>query len=170
MASARDGTTALGGLRFHFLDWGTPGRPPLLLLHGGAQTAHSWDEVAPELAAAAHAFNARRTLENIRERLHHALRRTPDGRWTYKFDPAVFGAADLELEALWEEVRRIRAPTLLVRGAESPILAAATAERFRRELPGCAVAEVSGAGHSVMGDNPIGFVAAVRPFLARHGL
>jgi pimeloyl-ACP methyl ester carboxylesterase len=274
MASARDGTTALGGLRFHFLDWGTPGRPPLLLLHGGAQTAHSWDEVAPELAAdhhavaldqrghgdsdraphgvyrradfvadvrgfledrgwpaatliglsmgglnaiafaashpervrglvvvdvaptveragrdaiarqltrrdfdsfdeavaAAHAFNPRRTLENIRERLRHALRQTSDGRWTYKFDPAVFGAADLELEALWDEVRRIRAPTLLVRGAESPILAAETAERFRRELPGCAVAEVSGAGHSVMGDNPIGFVAAVRPFLTRHGL
>src|SRR2546422_1346682 len=273
MASARDGTAVLGGLRFHFLDWGTPGRPPVLLLHGGAQTAHSWDDVAPDLAAdhhvlaldqrghgdserapggvyrraafvsavrgfldargwsaatlialsmgglnaiafaashpdrvrglvvvdvaptvepagrdaiarqltrrdfdsfeegvtAARAFNPRRTLENIRERLRHALRQTSDGRWTYKFDPAVFGAADLELEALWEEVRRIRAPTLLVRGGESPILAAATAERFRRELPGCAVAEVSGAGHSVMGDNPIGFVAAVRPFLARHG-
>src|SRR5437016_600537 len=50
MATARDGTTVLGGLRFHFLDWGTAGRPPLLLLHGGAQTAHSWDDVAPDLA------------------------------------------------------------------------------------------------------------------------
>ena len=54
MASARDGTTLLGDLRFHFLDWGTSGRPPVLLLHGGAQTAHSWDEVAPELAADHH--------------------------------------------------------------------------------------------------------------------
>ena len=274
MATARDGTTVLGGLRFHFLDWGTASRPPLLLLHGGAQTAHSWDDVAPDFAtdhhvlaldqrghgdtdrapggvyrradfvadirgfladrgwpaatlialsmgglnaiafaaahpdavrglvvvdvaptverggrdaiarqltrrdfdsfedavAAAQAFNPRRTVENIRERLRHALRQTPDGRWTYKFDPAVFGAVDLELEALWEDVRRVRAPTLLVRGAESPILAAETAERFRRELPGSGVAEVAGAGHSVMGDNPAGFVAAVRPFLARHRL
>ena len=43
-------------------------------------------------------------------------------------------------------------------------------DRFARELPGSAVAEVAGAGHSVMGDNPAGFLAAVRPFLARHGL
>src|SRR5437667_190847 len=49
-ASPADGTTTLNGLRFHFLDWGTRGEPPMLLLHGGAQTAHSWDEVAPDLA------------------------------------------------------------------------------------------------------------------------
>src|SRR2546426_7972061 len=49
-ASPIDGTTTLNGLRFHFLDWGTRGEPPMLLLHGGAQTAHSWDEVAPDLA------------------------------------------------------------------------------------------------------------------------
>src|ERR1043166_6259225 len=49
-ASPADGTTTLTGLRFHFLDWGTRGEPPMLLLHGGAQTAHSWDEVAPDLA------------------------------------------------------------------------------------------------------------------------
>jgi pimeloyl-ACP methyl ester carboxylesterase len=39
-----------------------------------------------------------------------------------------------------------------------------------RELPGSTVVEVPGAGHSVMGDNPSGFIGAVRPFLARHGL
>ena len=50
MATPRDGTCTLKGLQFHFLDWGTAGTSPLLLLHGGAQTAHSWDEVAPDLA------------------------------------------------------------------------------------------------------------------------
>src|SRR3989442_14316987 len=49
-ASPADGTTSLNGLRFHFLDWGTRGEPPTLLLHGGAQTAHRWDEGAPDLA------------------------------------------------------------------------------------------------------------------------
>ena len=39
-----------------------------------------------------------------------------------------------------------------------------------RELAGSTVVEVPGAGHSVMGDNPSGFIGAVRPFLARHGL
>jgi pimeloyl-ACP methyl ester carboxylesterase len=273
--SSRDGTCLLGDLAFHFLDWGTAGEPSMLLLHGGAQTAHSWDEVAPDLArdhhvlaldqrghgdtewapggryrredfvadvraflddrgweaatiaglsmggmnavafAATHpervsglvvvdvaptisepgtraiaaqlaqrefasfaeaveharAFNPRRSVANIRERLRHALREMPDGRWTYKFDARLASAGlAADLEHPWDEVRRIRCPTLLVRGAESPILPRETAARFMRELPGAMVVEVPRAGHSVMGDNPTGFVAAVRPFLARHGL
>lgn len=31
------------GLKLHYLDWGNPSKPKMLLLHGGAQTAHSWD-------------------------------------------------------------------------------------------------------------------------------
>jgi len=273
MTTPCDRRAVLRGLRFHWLDWGTAGCPPLLLLHGGAQTAHSWDEVAPDLArdhhvvaldqrghgetewapasryrredfvgdvaavldllgwaeatlvalslgglnaiafaaahparvrglvvvdvvptvapagaeairaqlatrdfasledavALAHRFNPRRTLENIRERLRHGMRETPEGRWTYRFDPAM-GAAVAGVEALWAAVERIRCPTLLVRGGESAILTHDGAQRFRRELPGSVVAEVPGAGHSVMGDNPAGFLAAVRPFLHRHGL
>ncbi len=270
---ARDGDVTLNGLRFHYLDWGGAG-PPLLLLHGGAQTAHSWDEVAPGLAqdhhvfaldqrghgdtawaaggryrrddfvadvvaflderrwsgatlialslgglnaiatAASHparvrglvvvdvvptiapaggqairaqlavrdfasfeeaveramAFNRHRTRANIEERLRHALRPLGDGRWTYKFDPAIGSGLESDFERLWEQVRGIRCPTLLVRGAESAILTADGAARFTRELPGAELAEVPAAGHSVMGDNPAGFLAAVRPFLARHGL
>ena len=41
--------------------------------------------------------------------------------------------------------------------------------RFRDEAPHARVAEVAGAGHSVMGDAPEAFLAAVSPFLARHG-
>jgi esterase len=33
----------LGGLRFGYLDWGNPHLQPLLFLHGGALTAHTWD-------------------------------------------------------------------------------------------------------------------------------
>jgi pimeloyl-ACP methyl ester carboxylesterase len=58
----------------------------------------------------------------------------------------------------------------LVRGAESNVLAEETVNRFLEELPGSEAAVVAAAGHSVMGDNPAGFLAAVRPFLARHGL
>jgi pimeloyl-ACP methyl ester carboxylesterase len=271
----RDVDAILNGLHLHWLDWGTAGRPPVLLLHGGAQTAHSWDEVAPDLAhdhhvlaldqrghgdtawaaggayrredfvadvlafldhagwraatlvalsmgglnaiacAAAHAdrvrglvvvdvvptiapaggqairaqlavrdfpsfeeaveralaFNPRRTRANVEERLRHALRPTADGRWTYKFDPAIGGGGvEQDFERLWTDVRVIRCPTLLVRGAESAILTEDAATRFTRELPGAALAVVPGAGHSVMGDNPTGFLAAVRPFLERHRL
>jgi pimeloyl-ACP methyl ester carboxylesterase len=275
MGKPRDGTATVNGLRVHFLDWGgAASAPPLLLLHGSAQTAHSWDEVAPELARdhnvialdqrghgdtdwapggaygrqdfiedvgafldhlgwptatliglsmgglnalaftaerpergrglvvvdiaprveraggeairsqlmanefasfeeaveSAHRFNPRRSLENIQDRLRHAMRETPKGRWAYKFDPAIIGRFGEDLEGLWTDVRRLRCPTLLVRGAESPILAAESARRFQEECAGATLAEVPGAGHSVMGDNPSGFLAAVRPFLGRHGL
>ena len=34
---------AVNGLRFRYLDWGTEGKRPILFLHGGALTAHTWD-------------------------------------------------------------------------------------------------------------------------------
>jgi len=272
MPHPRERTLRNAGLRLHLLDWGVAGLPPLLLLHGAAQTAHSFDEVAPDLARDHHvialdqrghgdsdwapryerdafagdiaavldahgcdaatliamslgglnaiafaatrpervrglvvvdvvptvaaagreaigrqlavhafdtfdaavkqarAFNPRRTVANIRERLRHAMRKDADGRWIYKFDPAIGGAAGRDPEALWWAVGRLRCPTLLVRGAESNILTAEGADRFVRMVPGSRVAVVAGAGHSVMGDNPVGFLAAVRPFLARGGL
>jgi len=36
--------------RFHFLEWGHPDAPPIVLLHGGHQSAHSWDLVSLHLA------------------------------------------------------------------------------------------------------------------------
>ena len=37
-------------MRFHFLEWGRPDAPPIVLLHGGHQSAHSWDLVSLSLA------------------------------------------------------------------------------------------------------------------------
>lgn len=36
----------LNGIDFHYLDWGNSHLPPLVLLHGGALTAHTWDMAA----------------------------------------------------------------------------------------------------------------------------
>src|SRR5947207_243857 len=35
----------VGGMRLHYLDWGGDGLLPMLFLHGGALTAHTWDLV-----------------------------------------------------------------------------------------------------------------------------
>jgi pimeloyl-ACP methyl ester carboxylesterase len=43
-------------LRFHFEEWGEPGAPEILLLHGGGQSAHSWDLVSLSLADRYHVF------------------------------------------------------------------------------------------------------------------
>ena len=48
--------TVLRHQRFHFLEWGDPAAPPLLLLHGGNQSAHAWDLVSLHLARRYHIY------------------------------------------------------------------------------------------------------------------
>ena len=63
LASARDlgievdprvryasGNCVVNGLRIHFLEWGDAALPTLVLVHGGGQSAHSWDLVSLALA------------------------------------------------------------------------------------------------------------------------
>ena len=52
----QDNAVTLNGLRFHYLDWGNEGKPPVLLLHGGLQQGHSWDFVALALCGDYHVF------------------------------------------------------------------------------------------------------------------
>ena len=44
----------LDGMRFHYLDWGTAGRPPVVFLHGGGLNAHTWDLVCAALRGERH--------------------------------------------------------------------------------------------------------------------
>ena len=269
----QDHMLTLRGLRFHYLDWGSEGKPPFVLLHGGAQTAHSWDDFAPvvrgdyhvyaldqrghgdsewaadgdysrqtqceDVAAfvsalqlapfilaglsmgginaitftarypekvralvivdvgpeieiqgreniqqftrideldsfeafieRAHRFNPRRSPENLRQRLSHNLKQLPSGRWTWKFDQKRLGAGSrsgIGPEGLWEDVRKIHCPTLIIRGGESDILTPEAANRLQAAIPNSRLTVVPGAGHSVMGDNPPGFNAAVQEFLS----
>src|SRR5580692_2693484 len=37
-------------LRLHYVDWGNPSAPPLLLVHGGRDHCRNWDWVAAELS------------------------------------------------------------------------------------------------------------------------
>ena len=43
--------TVLRHQRFHFLEWGREDAPPMVLLHGGNQSAHSWDLVSLHLSS-----------------------------------------------------------------------------------------------------------------------
>src|SRR5262245_57524495 len=43
-------------MRFHYLDWGIAGRPPVLFLHGGGLNAHTWDLVCASLRGERHCF------------------------------------------------------------------------------------------------------------------
>lgn len=135
------------------------------------------EDVLPEFedfVARAHAFNPRRSLTNLRDRLRHNLKQLPDGRWTWKYDPYLrspqrpFVAGTLA--NLWDDIAAIRCPTLIVRGAESDILSPEAAARMQAAIEAAELVVIPGAGHSVMGDNPTAFVEETRAFVARHGL
>jgi pimeloyl-ACP methyl ester carboxylesterase len=50
----REEKVPVGNLRLHYLDWGKEASPPILFLHGGALTAHTWDLCCLALRGAFH--------------------------------------------------------------------------------------------------------------------
>ena len=279
-AQSTDCYVEANGLKFHYLDWGDPANPPLVLLHGVGQTCHTWDlfaaamsphfhvmafdqrghgdtdwaadkdysrrsmvkdveafttalgldrffltgmsmgganslsftannpdrvealvvvDVGPrvenkgvqnirnfmkdfrefdtldEAAAVIHKFNPRRPLEIIRKyTVVYNLKQLPSGKWTWKYD-TYFSEGHSRIDVkqmqqeLSQEVKKITCPTLLVKGAESDVLSLDGARLLQTAIPGSKFALVAGAGHSVMGDNPPGFEAAVREFYLNKG-
>lgn len=263
----------LGNRRFHYVDWGTAGMPPLVFLHGGGQTARTWDLPClalrgryrclaldqrghgdsewsyegdygpdahvedverfvdhlelerfvlvglslgcinslfyavrnPERVAALVAvdagpairieggesiisfrtrtheldsiedyvneavrFNPRRDPRLLRLSLLHNLRRLPNGRWTWKTDQRIANDVAHLLErmrSLWGDLGRIRSPVLVLRGAESDVFLDDHAERLTAALPDARWSRIEGAGHTIHGDNPRAFIAAVVDFL-----
>src|SRR5213078_1324658 len=118
IASPADGTTTLNGFRFHFLDWGARGEPPVLLLHGGAQTAHSWDEVAPDLARDHHVLA-------LDQRGHGDTDWAPEGR--YRRDDFVADIRAFLDDRGWERATLI---ALSLGGLNSIAFAATHPERI----------------------------------------
>ena len=49
-AAPVDRTIAVNGLTIHYVEWGSAEKPPLVLLHGIARVAHSFDHLAPHFA------------------------------------------------------------------------------------------------------------------------
>lgn len=47
---AKDKFIEINGLKLHYLDWGSHGKPPMLLLHGGSANAHWFDFFAPSFS------------------------------------------------------------------------------------------------------------------------
>ena len=73
--------------------------------------------------------------------------------------------------AMWVEAANVQRPFLVDLRAHPDIeLVRGGTVLPVRAVPGSRIGLVPGAGHSVMGDNPAGFLAVVRPFLARYGL
>jgi esterase len=125
---------------------------------------------ADEVFAQARAANPRPTDATLRHRVQHNLRQLPDGTLTYKYDKelrrnprALFDHTPAELWAAW---RAVTCPVLLVRGADSDVLAADTAQRMLAENPNVSFASIPDCGHSITLDRPEGLLEVVTPWLA----
>ena len=122
-----------------------------------------------EAFAQARASNPRPTDERLRHRVSRNLRTLPDGTLTFKYDKALNKPRNLfdhTAEQLWQAWRAVRCPVLLVRGDDSDVLAAETAQRMLAENPNAAMASVPECGHSITLDNPDGMLEVVSPWLA----
>ena len=67
---------------------------------------------------------------------------------------------------MWQLLGEVRCPILSLRGARSDMYAPETAAKMRAANARLQVVEVD-AGHNIAGENPAGFVAAVKAFLSR---
>jgi len=129
--------------------------------------ADSFDEFVDRAAA----FNPLRDREHLRRSLRYALRRTPDGKWTWKYDRRILerGTEDVlpRARALWDAARSVDCPALVIRGGKSDIFLDEDAAELARVLRGEWV-RIEGAGHTVQGDRPYDTANALRAFLDGH--
>ena len=274
----------LNGVNFHYLDWGNDHLPHLVLLHGGALTAHTWDMAAlmlrdryhvvaldqrghgdtgwtPDdqldrdngdlMAQDTHAFiehlgydritlcgmsmggmnalryaaphperldalaivdiapvtmsegviemeqfrqdtetmsqfedflnraihfNPQRKPDHLKYSLLHSLKQIDEG-WTWKQDhrrrqtpedmteEQQQQARERRSESLWADVKAIDTPTLLLKGSISKILSQEAADSMVEAMTDCELQVIEGAGHSVQGDQPAAFAAALDTYL-----
>jgi len=112
--------------------------------------------------------NPLQDVDMLRERVRHGLKRQPDGELTWKYAKGLrdmMRAGRRDAVDLWEPLPRITCPTLVVRGAESDILAPDVAKKMAERLPDGRVVEIAGAGHTVPADRPEEFAREIRGFL-----
>jgi pimeloyl-ACP methyl ester carboxylesterase len=92
--------------------------------------------------------------------IEHSVEQRDDGRWYLRFDPAIGewnAQSDPELPIgpeflrgldLWTAWNAVDCPVLVLRGAESDVLTAATVEEMRRRKPATQSVEFEGVGHA----------------------
>lgn len=117
-------------------------------------------------------FNPRRHPTLLRRSLMHNLRKLPNGKWTWKWDPGRMRASHHDIKEhldgmrrLWHDVEKIACPTLVMRGANSDVFSDENAQKLAENLTNGRWERVDNAGHTIQGDNPRAMVGLLREFL-----
>lgn len=125
-----------------------------------------------EAADAVAAYNPDRPRPRDPSGLMRNLRRRPDGRLGWHWDPRIVeadpGVHHDEVRRSAEVLAATEIPILLVRGLSSDVVSDAGVAAFKALAPRLEVADVAGAGHMVAGDRNDAFNTAVLDVLDRR--
>jgi pimeloyl-ACP methyl ester carboxylesterase len=134
-------------------------------------TSDGFDDLE-SVAAAIEAYTPERKRTWTRESLLRVVRKHPDGRYRWHWDPKFMREGGPREVADHKRLHRAAAmltiPTLLLRGRESDVISHDGVREFQEAVPHAEFVDVSGAGHMVAGDRNDAFTHAVTDFLDRH--
>jgi esterase len=100
----------------------------------------------------------------LRYRLQHQMKQLGNSKFQNKHDARA--SYYWEPANLWDELPKITAPTLIVRGGKSEVLEDQTLEDMVKAFPNANAVTVPEAGHTVPEDRTEEFIAALEKFLA----
>ena len=141
---------------------------PIIAFLSGPERFESFDEILERTVQ----FNPTRTVSSLRRGVLHNAKEEPDGSWTWRYDPVRAWKEVAERPAvafvdLWDDVARIKAPTLLIRGGLSGVVTDDDVAEVRRHKPDAEVMTVDDAGHSIQGDKPVELARILEEFLTK---
>jgi pimeloyl-ACP methyl ester carboxylesterase len=99
--------------------------------------------------------------------VRHGLTTTADGGWTLKFDRRAMSGTPAQDFA--PALAAVRCPLLAIRGEHSEILSAAALVEFQAANPRARIAQIDGAHHHVMLDQPRQLARLIADFLSSTG-
>jgi len=133
-------------------------------------------QVYPSVCAYAQYLHEQRPLARpglLQKLAIESLVARANGEYVLKTDPKMVSSrleeaeGQVEQVGVWDALKSMQWPTLVVRAEGSAVLTRAVASRMIELLPNGTLESVRMAGHAVMIDNPDGLASAVVPFLSR---
>jgi pimeloyl-ACP methyl ester carboxylesterase len=137
---------------------------PIIAFLSGPERFDSFEEILSRTVQ----FNPTRSVSSLRRGVLHNAREEPDGSWTWRYDPVRAWKQEgaVRFTNLWDDVARIQAPMVLIRGALSGVVTDDDVAELRRQRPDANVVTVEGAGHSIQGDKPVELASILEGFLS----
>jgi pimeloyl-ACP methyl ester carboxylesterase len=130
----------------------------------GPDTFDSFDDVLARTVE----FNPTRSVSSLRRGILHNAVELDDGRWRWRHRRHGQGLArdpdpGRTAAAAWEMLAASTVAVMLVRGMESgSVVSDEQEDRLRQVRPDARIEHVTGAGHSVQGDQPVRLAELIR--------